>query len=91
MNGRPTHETARALRKLCAIEFEADPDTEVGKVQRSHLDPNTWFFHVYVMRSDAGGGRHVIRSNIVVVSDSAAAVTGPDEQVIASVLKSPVV
>lgn len=89
LNGRTSHEIARSLQKLCVIEFEADPDTEVGKVQRSQLDPGAWFFHVYVM---GGGpeGRHVLRSNIIVVSDSAAAVSGPDETVIASVLKSPI-
>ena len=89
LNGRPAHETARSLQKLCTIEFETDPDTEVGKVQRSQLDPEAWFFHVYVMRSGPEG-RHVIRSNIIVVSDSAAAVSGPDEGVIASLLKTPV-
>lgn len=89
LNGRPPHEIARSLQKLCAIEFEADPDTEVGKVQRSQLDPAAWFFHVYVMRSGPEG-RHVIRSNIIVVSNSAASVTGPDELVIASLLKSPI-
>ena len=88
-HGRDPLETARALRELCALTFEADPDTEVGKVRRSKVDPATFFFHVYVM-GDTPAGRHVLRSNIVVASPSAVSVTGPDEIAIGSVLKSPV-
>jgi hypothetical protein len=71
------------LQKICAIEFEADPAVEVGKVQRSRVDPNAWFFHVYVMSPD---GLHLLRSNIVVASDAGASVTGPDEAAIVRAL-----
>ena len=88
-HGKTPHEIARTLRELCALTFEADPDTEVGKVKRSHVDPSAWFFHVYVM-GDGPQGRHVLRSNIVVATPSVVSVSGPDEQAIGTVLKSPV-
>lgn len=83
MTTRSTHERARMLQKMCAIEFEADAAVEVGKVQRSRIEPNAWFFHVYVMSPD---GLHLLRSNIVVSSEAGASVTGPDEAAIISAL-----
>lgn len=88
MTSRTTRDVARTLQKICAVEFEADPDTEVGKVTQSHLDPRTWLFHVYVMRS-GHVGRHVIRSNVIVVSPEASSISGPDEQSISAILKAP--
>jgi len=88
MNGRTTRDVARTLQKICSVEFEADPDTEVGKVQQSHLDPRTWLFHVYVMRSGPEG-RHVLRSNVIVVSPESSTVSGPDEISISAILKAP--
>lgn len=80
---------ADALHARCEFAFKEDPDTEVGKVHRSRSAPDTWIFFVYVME-DNGRERVVKRSNLVAVSDLASEVLGPDELVIAKILKEPV-
>jgi len=85
----PVHEMVMALHARCVFAFKEDPDTEIGKVHRSKSSPDKWIFFVYVMQDD-GQRRTVQRSNIVAVSERVSEVLGPDEQVIAKILKEPV-
>jgi len=85
----PAHELANALHARCVFAFQEDIDTEIGKVHRSKTNPHAWIFFVYVMQDD-GRQRTVKRSNIVAVSDRVSEVVGPDELVIAKILKEPV-
>jgi len=79
-------QACRTLHAKCVLAFEEDPGVEVGKIRRSNIVENGWFFHVYVCHHD-GGGMRSQRSNTICCSPGAVVVDGPDEAAIGQALK----
>jgi hypothetical protein len=79
-------QTCRALHARCVLAFEEDPGVEVGKIRRSNLAPESWFFHVYVLAHDGVGIRSQ-HSNTIVCGPGKLLVDGPDEVAIGRAIK----
>jgi len=86
---KAAHAVAEALASRCVFAFADDPDTEVGKVHSSPLQPGMWIFYIYVM-STTIASRVVERCNVIIASAGGVEVRGPDEKAIAAVLKEPI-
>jgi hypothetical protein len=80
------HKVCRALQQRLNLFFEDDPSVEVGKVRRSSLVQDGFFFHVIVLGHD--GDANGARRTTVHCSPGRTVVEGPDEQSIGAVLRS---
>lgn len=84
-------ELAHVLRSRCRFAFSADPYVEIGKLLQQASLPEAWAFHVYVMTtSSSDGKRSLQRSNVVLVTQGAIDVKGPDEYEIGQIFKEPI-
>jgi hypothetical protein len=79
-------QSCRSLHAKCVLAFEEDPGVEVGKIRRSHIVPDSWFFHVYVLAHD-GEQMRTQRSNTIVCGPNSVVVDGPDEVAIGKAIK----
>lgn len=84
------HDLARALHARCVLALDEDPLTEVGKVRRVSSSADGWGFFVYVMVEDAQGAIRIDRTNFVGATEKGVEATGPDEALIAAILKEPI-
>jgi hypothetical protein len=84
------HDLCKMLASRCRFSFDADPNTEVGKVHPCPIEPGAWVFFVYVMLDVSPRQRVALRCNVIRCSPAGVEVSGPDEKAIAMVLKEPV-